>query len=114
MREIISSTTIKRWLSRIGIGNPLNMLFYTNAEIETMRKRGRMYDPKKNVKKEKWSREPFDISEQAWYYETSNGLIFVIEDAKTKEVAQELITWGNLRKISRKYSTLLKQSSKNE
>ena len=39
-------TKIKRNLAKIGIGNPLNKLFYTSKEIDEKRKLGEIFDPK--------------------------------------------------------------------
>ena len=37
----------KRFLSKIGIGSPLNQLFYDTDEITEMRNRGEIFDPTK-------------------------------------------------------------------
>jgi len=47
-------TQIKRNLAKMGIGNPINRLFYTNREINEMKKRGEFFKGKINCRSENY------------------------------------------------------------
>ena len=58
--ELKMGCKIKRILARIGIGSPLNMLFYTSKEIEDKKKRGEMMNCKNSLQNKKHSKDYFN------------------------------------------------------